>query len=112
MPLLEALGARGGRVVLISSLSAFRGARSRYGQAKLELEKAVLERGGAAVRPGVVFGARPGGLFAAICASVARTRVLPLPGGGSQRLFLSRDEELCELVAQIADDRFTPGRAV
>src|SRR6516225_8513316 len=45
---------RGGRVILVSSLAAFEGVRTDYGRAKLELERAVLERGGIALRAGVV----------------------------------------------------------
>lgn len=112
LPLLDGLAARGGRVVLISSLAAFTGARSRYGQAKLELERAVLERGGAVVRPGVVFGPDAGGLFGALGAAVSRLGVAPLAGGGWQRLFVTHDQHLCELVAAIVARRFTPDRPV
>src|SRR5450755_2560942 len=40
LPLLDGVAANSGRVVLISSLSAFEGARSQYGRTKLELERA------------------------------------------------------------------------
>ncbi len=102
MALLDAVAARGGRVVLISSLSAFDGARSDYGRAKLELEHAVLERGGDAVRPGLVFGALAGGLFGSLSAAIASRRAMPMVGGGWQRQFVTHDESLCELVAALA----------
>jgi nucleoside-diphosphate-sugar epimerase len=101
LPLLDGLAARGGRVVLISSLAAFEGARSQYGRTKLELERAVLERQGIVLRPGLVFGARAGGLFGAMVAALSRRSVAPLIGGGSQRLFVTHDEHLCELVAAV-----------
>ena len=102
LPLLEGLAGSGGRVVLVSSLAAFDGARSLYGQAKRELEHAVLERGGVAVRPGLVFGAGAGGLFGTMAAAVGRYPVVPLVGGGWQRLFVTHDQQLCELVATLA----------
>ena len=101
LPLLEGLAQRGGRVVLISSLAAFEGARSCYGLTKLELERAVLERNGMVLRPGLVFGRRAGGLFGAMVAALSRRAVAPLIGGGWQRLFVTHDERLCQLVAAI-----------
>jgi nucleoside-diphosphate-sugar epimerase len=110
MPLLDALAAKGGRVVLISSLSAFEGARSLYGQAKLELESLTVERGGVALRPGLVFGREAAGLFGAMAAALTDHAIVPLPGGGSQRQFLTHDEHLAELIAAIVTRRFTPAR--
>jgi nucleoside-diphosphate-sugar epimerase len=108
LPLLEELAARGGRAVLISSLAAFAGARSLYGRAKLELEREVLDRGGAVLRPGVVFGVDAGGLFGAMAAAVSGAPFAPLIGGGWQRLFVTHDEHLCELLAAITSGRFAP----
>jgi len=102
LPLLDDLAARGGRVVLISSLSAFEGARSEYGRTKLGLERAVLERDGIVVRPGLVFGAGGLGLFGAMAAALSRRSLAPLIGGGSQRLFVTHDEHLSELVSALA----------
>jgi nucleoside-diphosphate-sugar epimerase len=107
LPLLEGLAARGARMLLISSLSAFEGARSVYGRTKLELERAVLERGGIALRPGLIFGARagdgsgPGGLFSSMVATLSKRALAPLIGGGAQRLFVTHDQRLCELVSAL-----------
>jgi nucleoside-diphosphate-sugar epimerase len=102
LPLLDGMAERGGRVILISSLAAFEGVRSDYGRAKLELERAVLERGGIAPRAGVVFGMHAGGLFGALRASVSARALVPLIGGGWQRLFVTHDAALAALVAALA----------
>jgi NADH dehydrogenase len=107
LPLLDGVAASGGRVLLISSLSAFEGAPSQYGRTKLELERAVLERGGAVLRPGLVFGVAAGGLFGAMVGALSERAVAPLIDGGWQRLFLTHDEHLCELIAEIAARRVT-----
>jgi nucleoside-diphosphate-sugar epimerase len=109
LPLLDGVAACGGRVLLISSLSAFQGAPSEYGRTKLELERAVLERGGVVLRPGLVFGVAAGGLFGAMVAALSERAVAPLIDGGWQRLFLTHDEHLCELVAGIVAGRATAG---
>ena len=105
LPLLEGLAARGARMLLISSLSAFQGARSVYGRTKLELERAVLQRGGIALRPGLIFGAGAGGgtggLFSSMVATLSRRGLAPLIGGGAQRLFVTHDERLCELISAL-----------
>lgn len=112
LPLLDGVANGGGRVVLISSLSAFDGASSRYGRAKLELERMVLERGGVALRPGLVFGTGAGGLFGAMVAALSRHAVAPLVGGGRQRLFVTHDEHLCSLIAAILSRGLDFGGAV
>jgi nucleoside-diphosphate-sugar epimerase len=112
LPLLDGVAARGGRVVLISSLSAFIGARSEYGRAKLELENAVLERGGVVLRPGLVFGRHAGGLFGAMVRAISRRAVTPMVGGGRQRLFITHDASLCELVTAIVSGRVQPAGAL
>jgi nucleoside-diphosphate-sugar epimerase len=103
LPLLEGLAARDGRLLAVSSLAAFDGARSDYGRAKLALERAALERGGLVVRPGLVFGVGAGGLFGQMVRSVSGRGLVPLVGG-SQRLFVTHDERLCELAAALLRD--------
>jgi nucleoside-diphosphate-sugar epimerase len=110
LPLLDALAERGGRAVLISSLSAFSGARSDYGRAKLELEHAVLERNGVVLRPGLVFGVDAGGLFGAIARATARYALMPMVGSGRQRLFMTHDRAVCELVSAIVAGDVPPDR--
>jgi nucleoside-diphosphate-sugar epimerase len=105
LPLLDGVAARGGRVLLISSLSAFEGTASEYGRTKLALERAVAQRGGIALRPGLVFGVGAGGLFGAMVAALSKRAVAPLIDGGWQRQFLTHDEHLCELVGEIVARR-------
>ena len=111
LPLLDAVARRGGRVLLISSLAAFARARSDYGRAKLALEQAVLERGGVALRPGLVFGVRAEGLFGAMVRTLSGRRLAPIVGG-SARLFVTHDEHLCELVGAVLDGGFAPAGPV
>jgi nucleoside-diphosphate-sugar epimerase len=101
LPLLDGLAERGGRLLLISSLSAFRGCRSQYGHAKLELERAVLGRDGIVLRPGIVFGADAGGLFGAMVKALSGRALAPMIGGGTQRLFVTHDEHLSKLVQAV-----------
>lgn len=101
LALLDGLAKRGGRMLTISSLSAFEGSHSQYGLAKLELERAVLQRDGIVLRPGLVFGTETGGLFGAIATVLSKCALVPMIGGGWQRLFVTHDEHLAELVLAI-----------
>jgi nucleoside-diphosphate-sugar epimerase len=82
------------RVVAVSSVSAFEGCRSDYGRAKLLLEAAAAEAGGVVVRPGLVWGDGPGGMFGTLT-RLCRLPVLPLPDGGLQPLILAHEADVC-----------------
>jgi nucleoside-diphosphate-sugar epimerase len=90
------------KIVCISSISAYDGCRSHYGQAKLEIEKIALEHGALVIRPGLVFGSGPGGMFGKLAAQVKKSSVIPLIGDGSQIQFLVHEEDLCAFIARYA----------
>lgn len=112
LPLLDGVAERAGRVVLVSSLAAFDGASSYYGRTKLALERAVLSRGGVALRPGLVFGVGAGGMFGSLVSALPGGAPVPLIGGGGQRLFVTHDEHLCRLVVDVAAGGVKPQRTL
>jgi nucleoside-diphosphate-sugar epimerase len=85
------------RLVYISSLSAFPSCRSLYGKAKMEVEAATLELGGAVVRPGLVWSMTPGSMLGSL-EKAAGSRFVPLIGDGSYPQYLVFDEDLAKLV--------------
>jgi nucleoside-diphosphate-sugar epimerase len=93
--LLEAAVKRG---VFISSLSCFEGCRSLYGQGKLAVEREALRLGFAVVRPGLVYGDRPGGMMGALEKAVKASPLVPLIGDGSYPQYPVHEEDLAELV--------------
>lgn len=94
--LLEA--ARGRRVVFVSTLSAFPGARSLYGQAKLAVEEAAREAGGAVVRPGLVWSEDGGSLYG----SLRRLARLPLlPVFSDRKLHPAHADDVAALVVRL-----------
>ncbi|HYP62746.1 MAG TPA: NAD-dependent epimerase/dehydratase family protein [Acidocella sp.] len=94
--LLEAVHAAGARMIFISTISAFAGARSAYGQAKLQVEEAVLASGGIVLRLGLVMG--DGGMFGNLRASVAKAKIMPMIGSGKAPQYLLAEETLVESV--------------
>ena len=99
--------------VLISTMSAYPGARSLYGQTKLAMERDAQARGALVVRPGLVWGAEAGGMYGSLQRQVQGGRLLPLIGGGGQVLHLVHEEDLGALVFHYAAGGFPrPGEPV
>ena len=84
------------RIAVMSSISAFEGASSTYGRAKLEIEAAAISVGALVVRSGLVYGDGPataGGMFGSLARSVQRG-VVPLIDGGKHPQYLIHEEDL------------------
>jgi nucleoside-diphosphate-sugar epimerase len=94
--LLDAAVAAGAGFTFISTISAFEGARSAYGQAKLQVERLVLAAGGNVLRAGLVHG--EGGMFASLRKTVAKARVIPLIGNGTAPQYLLPEALLARAV--------------
>jgi nucleoside-diphosphate-sugar epimerase len=96
--LIEAAkGAAVKRLIFISSISAFEGARSSYGRSKLEVERMFLDAGGTVLRLGLVYGYGNGGLFGSLRSAVRGGRFVPLIGRGTAPLYLLHEATLGEV---------------
>jgi len=94
-------------VVCISSLSAFDGCRSLYGKAKVEIEGFALCIGACVIRPGLVYGDHPGGMFGRLVHQVRSARFVPVISG-RQVQYLLHDEDLGNLVQGFLAGRLPP----
>jgi nucleoside-diphosphate-sugar epimerase len=79
------------RILVLSSMSAYDGTRQRYGRAKLDIEQLTLAVGGVAIRPGLVYGARPGGMAGTLTALTALP-LTPVLSGGARQFPVLEDE--------------------
>lgn len=75
--LLDTASERHLRIVFVSSQAARSDAPTAYGRAKWRVEQLVLQAGGKVVRPGLVYGGRPGGLYRQLLNQVQGTVALP-----------------------------------
>jgi nucleoside-diphosphate-sugar epimerase len=90
-------------IVFISTISAFTGARSIYGQSKMRVEHMVLDTpNGAVIRPGLVWGSDPGGMFGALNKQVEGGKFIPLIGSGRYPQYLINQDDLCDAVLRFA----------
>jgi nucleoside-diphosphate-sugar epimerase len=114
--LLEAATAGGvKRMAVLSTISAFEGCRSIYGQAKLEIEGAADAAGALVVRPGLVWADGPpagGGMFGSLARSVS-AGLVPLVDRGVHPQYLIHEQDLWELLRGFFDGEVhNPGRPV
>jgi nucleoside-diphosphate-sugar epimerase len=108
----EAQAADVTRFVFISTISAFDEAESYYGKTKLAVEHAVALRGGAVIRPGLVYGERPGGMFGALKAQAGRGAIIPLLGTGLYAQYLVHEDDLAAAVVAAVSTEKVPQRPV
>lgn len=92
-----------GRVIFVSSMSAFTGTRSKYGQAKLAIERRASKHHPEVVivRPGLVYDREAGGIVGAMRGVMSRLPVVPLIGG-SERFYTCHADDLARAVVELS----------
>ena len=86
------------RLIFISSISAFAGARSAYGRSKLMVEQIAHDHQGLVLRLGLVYGEGDGGIYGSLKKMVAKARALPTVGDGSAPQYLLHERTLAEVL--------------
>ena len=99
--LLEAAREAGtGRVIVLSSMSAFVGTSQLYGRAKLDIEALTVDFGGCAVRPGLVYGEGAAGMAGSLRRLTALP-IVPVIAGGAG-IYTVAEEDLMEALMSLA----------
>jgi nucleoside-diphosphate-sugar epimerase len=89
-----------GRIIVLSSMSAFAGTTQLYGRAKLDIEAITTEFGGCAVRPGLVYSDQAGGMVGAL-RKLTILPVVPVITGGAG-VYTVREQDLLTVIALLA----------
>jgi nucleoside-diphosphate-sugar epimerase len=89
-----------GRIIVLSSMSAFAGTTQLYGRAKLDIEAITTEAGGCAVRPGLVYGEQAGGMVGAL-RKLTNLPIVPVIAGGTG-VYTVREQDLMGVIALLA----------
>jgi nucleoside-diphosphate-sugar epimerase len=89
-----------GRIIVFSSMSAFAGTSQLYGRAKLEIEAMTIECGGCAVRPGLVYSDRAGGMAEAM-RKLTTLPIVPVIAGAAA-VYMVQEEDLMRAIALLA----------
>jgi nucleoside-diphosphate-sugar epimerase len=92
------------RLVFVSTIAAFDGCKSLYGQGKLEIEHALTGSGSIIVRPGLIHtDALDRGLVGAL-SRIRRLPITPMIGNGSYPFFMAHVEDVAGVLADFATD--------
>jgi len=98
------------RIIFISSMSAFEGCKSLYGQGKLAVEHEAGKLGLIIVRPGLVYGPAAMGMVGSLKKLGALPLITPMVGMGKMCLYLAHQDDLGALVARLLEaNASTPG---
>ena len=89
------------RVIFISSMSAYKGTRQLYGQAKLACERTASSLGGVSTRLGLVYGPGWGGMAGAL-RKLTNLPVTPLIGAHSYQ-FTVHEADMAAAMVRIAE---------
>lgn len=104
----EAAEAAVRRIIVLSSMSAFDGTSQLYGRAKLDIEAMTKEFGGCAVRPGLVYGARSGGMAGAL-RRLTTLPIIPVIGGQAGVYTVQEDDLMAAIYALTSAPPLEPG---
>lgn len=86
-----------GRIVFVSSMSAYDGTRQLYGRSKLAAERVAFDNGGVVARLGLVYGPHWGGMAGSLRKMVSLP-VTPLVGAGAHQFTVHEDDAIAALV--------------
>lgn len=98
------------KVIFISTISAFEGARSAYGRSKLEAESLVVAHGGIVLRLGLVYGQTARGVFGALMMLATRLPVIPSIWGGSGYQYLLHERSFSAAILRAVRGDFSAER--
>ena len=100
--ILSAANKVNARVIYLSSQTAKIDSVSEYGKKKWELEQLVIDSGNIAIRPGLVFGGNPKGLFLQLINTLKKQSFLPcfIPAPQIQPIHV---EDLCNCILKVME---------
>lgn len=98
------------RVIFVSSMSAFTGTKSKYGRAKLAVERRAVDHHPevVSVRPGLVYDREAGGIVGAMRGVMAKLPLVPLIAG-SQKFYMCHALDLAKAVLELSSGPLPEG---
>ena len=92
-----------GEKIFLSSLSAHRNSRSKYGKSKYEIEKIFTESKGSSLRAGIVYGSKVGGIFTQLETLLGKSRIMLVPYRGIPTLLTTHiDDLISEIISMLS----------
>lgn len=92
-------------IIHISSISAFDGCKSKYGQTKLLIENITSKHNGISIRPGLIYGGENLGLIGKL-SSISKSIIVPMIGSGNYKQYPTKIEFLCKTIYEITNNKY------
>jgi hypothetical protein len=90
--------------IYLSTVSAHSNSRSNYGKSKYSIEQIFLGHGAAVIKSGLICSADPTAMLKTLYTIVNRLPIIPLPFRGENLFYLTDQEHLVTLIAQLTHD--------
>ena len=87
--------------IFLSTVSAHSQSKSKYGKSKYQIEQIFLSRGAAVVKSGLICSKHPSAMLKTLNTIVNRLPIIPLPFKGTNLFYLTDQECLVSLIAQL-----------
>jgi hypothetical protein len=87
--------------IFLSTVSAHSSSNSNYGKSKYFTEKFFLDRGAAVIKSGLICSSNPTAMLKTLHTIVDRLPIIPLPFRGANLFYLTDQEHLVTLIAQL-----------
>jgi nucleoside-diphosphate-sugar epimerase len=99
----------GAKIIFLSSQTANKESLSDYGRTKWEIEQLVISSGNIAIRPGLVYGGEPRGLFLGLLNTIQKYAYLPsfLPSPKIQPIHV---QDLCKCLLKVMELENSPAK--
>jgi len=91
------------KIILISSISAYKKNRSNYGKSKYLQEKVTKKYKPIIVRPGLIYGDSDKGIISSL-KKISQLPIIPIIGSGKQIIHTTYIEDLCNYIFEIIKD--------
>ena len=92
------------KIIFISTMSAYEKNPSLYSKAKLLIEKHAIKAGAIIIRTGLIYGEGSRGMLGSLEKAVKLLPVLPLPGLGKFKLYLTNINDLGNLIKDCIEE--------
>jgi nucleoside-diphosphate-sugar epimerase len=89
-------------IIFISTIAAFKESKSIYGKIKYEIEQSLPKVNSVVIRPALIYGDNPDGMIGALIKAVSSLPIIPLIGNGSWEMYLTHEDDLCNLISEAA----------
>ena len=89
------------KIVFISSMASHYKNNSVYSRIKRDIEKITIKCDGIIIKPSIIVGVKPGGIFKTINNIVKKFYLIPLISSNNKTLYTVNDLELCKVIKRM-----------